>query len=65
MQSNCKLNFHSLKIIYKIGDVLRLSGYKSQNSQCGRIQCVSIPQNVNGDPHGESCLRFESSVLLL
>jgi len=49
MQSNCKLNFHSLKIIYKIGDVLRVSVHKSQNSQC-----VSMPQNVNDDPHGES-----------
>jgi len=54
MQCNCKLNFHSLKIIYKIGDVLRVSGHKSQNSHCVHIQCVSIPQKVNGDPHGES-----------
>lgn len=54
MQSNCKLNFHSLKIIYKIGDVLRVSGHKSQNTQCVHIQCLSIPENVNGDPHGES-----------
>jgi hypothetical protein len=54
MQSNCKLNFHFLKIIYKIGNAVRVLEHKSQNLQCRHIHCVSSSQNVNGDPHGES-----------